>query len=205
MHPAVTRAHATPTIWGGPIAVRSRRTDPWSSDISTADTIGILRSLVRQYARDASVYLANFQALSALSPAASQRDIACAIFHWVRSRVRFIEDEQVMYEQLGVAPDELDKELLIVPPTLLSMPQPMGDCDDFALLIACQLACAGIQSYFVTVAADATDPKKFSHIYNCARLEDEGAYLCLDAGNRMAAVPPGWEIQKPMRKAIWTV
>ena len=92
-----------------------------------------------------------------------------------------------------------------MPPVLLSMPVPMGDCDDFTLLIASQLLCAGIHPYFVTVAADANDPRKFSHIYVCARLEDEGGYMCLDAGNRMSAIPAGWEISGVTRKAIWRV
>lgn len=194
-----------PSVWGGPIAVQHARTDPWRSDVSTADTIGILRTLAHRYKSDPYVVAANAQALAWLSPYASERDVASAIFYWIRGAVRFVEDEQLMYKELGVAPDHLDKELLIVPPALLSMPQPMGDCDDFSLLLACQLLCAGIQPYFVTVAADANDPRKFSHIYVCARLNDEATYLCLDPGNRLASVPPGWEISAPSRKAIWAV
>jgi hypothetical protein len=206
MGPAtLSRANYAPSVWGGPIAVRTARTDPWNSDISTADTLGILRRHVAQYAADPFVLAGNAHALAALPPHASDRDIAGAIFHWVRQHVRFVEDERLMYEQLGVAPDRLDKELLLVPPTLLSMPQPMGDCDDFSLLIACMLRCAGIRPFFVTVAADASDPRKFSHIYVAAQLADEGGYLCLDAGNRLAAIPPGWEISNVTRKAIWAV
>lgn len=192
-------------IWGGPIAVRATGTNPLRSDVSTADTIAILRKLVRQYQSHPWVVASTQEALVEHWPAASHRDMACAIFHWVRRKVRFVEDEQLMYEQLGVPYQHLDKELLIVPPTLLAMPQPMGDCDDFSLLLACQLACAGLEPFFVTVAADPHDPRKFSHIYVCARLADESSYLALDAGNRLAAVEPGWELPRVTRKAIWAI
>jgi hypothetical protein len=194
-----------PTVWGGPIRVQGARTDPWRSDISTADTIGIMRGLAHQYSSDPHVLASVAQACEALGPDASDRDIAYAIFYWTRANIRFIEDEALMYEQLGVRPEELDKELLIVPPALLQMPQPMGDCDDFSLLLACQFLSVGMRPYFVTVAADRSDPRKFSHIYIAVRLEDEDSYLCLDAGNRMSGIPPGWEIPKPSRKAIWTI
>jgi transglutaminase-like putative cysteine protease len=140
-----------------------------------------------------------------LPPDGSQRDIACAIFHWVRGTIRFVEDESLLYEEFGIQPENLDKELLIVPPVLLSMPVPMGDCDDFSLLTASMLLAAGIQPYYVTVAADAAEPRRFSHIYICAYLADEGRYLCLDPGNRLNAIPPGWEAEKVTRKAIWPV
>jgi hypothetical protein len=202
---AFIAANTAPSVWGGPIRVNAANTNPVNSDVSTADTIGIMRKLAHQYATDPYVQNATAQATGRLRPGASDRDIASAIFHWIRVNIRFVEDEQLMYEQLGVAPEYLDKELLIVPPTLLAMPQPMGDCDDFSLLTACQLLCAGLRSYWVTVATDRSNPSKFSHIYSCVRLEDEAGYLCLDAGNRLTAVPPGWEPSNVTRKAIWTV
>lgn len=162
-----------------------------------------MRKLAHQYANDPHVIAVTMQALS--GGVRSQRDIASALFYWLRSNIQFVEDEQLMYEQLGVEPARLDKELLIVPPVLLSMPQPMGDCDDFSLLLASMLLCAGIHPYFVTVAADPEDERKFSHIYVCACLRDEGAFMCLDAGNRLQMVPPGWEPSKITRKAIWAV
>jgi hypothetical protein len=193
------------TIWGRPVSVHSTLTNPWNSDVSTAATIVVLRRLAHQYASDPSVRAVTAQALQALPPGSSQRDLAGAIFYWVRAHVRFIEDEQLLYEELGVAPANLDKELLIVPPVLLAMPQPMGDCDDFSLLTASMALAAGIRPYFVTVAADASDPRKFSHIYVCVHLADEDRYLCLDAGNLYPNIPPGWESDSVMRKAIWAV
>jgi hypothetical protein len=189
--------------WGQPITVLSERTNPFNNDVSTAATVRVMGRLARVYAGDPQVMYATGEALS--TGVRSQRDAASAIFYWIRGNISFIEDEQLMYEELGIQPKHLDKELLIVPPVLLSMPRPMGDCDDFSLLMASMLLCAGIQPYFVTVAADAEEPERFSHIYVCACLMDEGTHLCLDAGNRFAMVPPGWESSKITRKAIWAV
>lgn len=203
MPQALGAAPAESSIWGGPVSVQSARTNPFNSDVSTAATIVIMRRLAHQYARDPSVAAVTAEALS--GGAYTQRDIACAIFHWIRSNVAFVEDETLMYAQLGVAPQHLDKELLIVPPVLLAMPQPMGDCDDFSLLTASMLMNAGVRAFFVTVAADPTDPRKFSHIYVCAQLADEGSYICLDPGNRLDGIPPGWEVERVTRKAIWAI
>lgn len=191
------------SVWGAPAAALSTPTNRYDSDISTRDTIRILRRLARGYSRDSSVVSAVRIALSGNEQ--SERDIACAIFQWVRATVRFVDDETLLYEQLGVAPEDLDKELLIVPPVLLAMPIPQGDCDDFSLLLASMLLYAGLRPYFVTVAANLGEPHKFSHIYVCVELRDEGTHLCLDAGNRLTFASPGWELSKVFRKAIWSV
>lgn len=190
-------------VWGQSVSVQSTRTNPWNNDVSTRDTIRIMGSLARQYAGDPHVIAATAQALSA--GARTHRQIASAIFYWVRRNVRFVEDEQLMYQEFGIQPQYLDKELLIIPPLLLSMPEPMGDCDDFSLLLASMLLCAGLKPYWVTVAADKNDLRKFSHIYVCVSLQDEGTHMCLDAGNRLQMVPPGWEENKVTRKAIWPI
>jgi hypothetical protein len=167
--------------------------------------MAILVRLTHRYAADPAVWAADMQALAGLGETATERDKACAIFHWVRSSVRFVEDEQLLYEVLGVEPPDLDKELLIVPPVLLAMPVPMGDCDDFSLLTACMCMAAGMRPYYVTVAADASDTRRFSHVYVCVELADEGGHMCLDTGNRYSSVPAGWEASNVTRKAIWTV
>lgn len=205
MAPGVSKPGTTTTVWGRPVWFHSVLTNPWDSDASTFVTCRILQRYARQYAGDASVRLAVLDAVRRLPAGASQRDIACAIFHWVRSRIRFREDEDLLYNEVGVHPANLDKELLIVPPVLLGMPQPCGDCDDFSLLVASMCLAAGMQPFYVTVAADPTDTGKLSHIYVCVRLADERGYLCLDAGNRYPSVPAGWESATVSRKAIWAI
>lgn len=191
-------------IWGRPVAVLSHRTNRYDSDVSTAATIADMRRLARMYSHDPSVVAAVNSAL-ARTGVVAHRDIAHAIFYWVRQNIRFVEDETLLYQQLGVSVEDLDKELLIVPPVLLAMPVPMGDCDDFSVLLASMLMSAGLRPYFVTVAADSMEPQKFSHVYVCAELADEGTHLCLDAGNRFPAVPAGWESENVSRKAVWSI
>ena len=191
-------------IWGGPAVVLSTRTNRFDSDVSTRDTVRVMARLAHEYSSDRYVAAAVQDALAGVG-ITTQRDVVCAIFHWVRGKVHFVYDETLLHEQLGVGLDDLDKELLIVPPLLLQMRPPQGDCDDFSLLIASMLLCAGIRPFFVTVAADRSDPHKFSHIYVCAELEDEGTHLCLDAGNRLSRVEPGWELPNVTRKAVWDI
>lgn len=191
-------------IWGRPVAVLSHRTNRYNSDVSTAATISDMQRLARMYSRHPSVAAVVGHALSG-GGISSHRDIACAIFYWVRANIRFVDDEEILYEQMGVSPEDLDKELLIVPPVLLAMPNPQGDCDDFSVLLASMLLCAGLKPFFITVAADGLEPQKFSHVYVAVKLPDEGKYLTLDAGNRLPMVPPGWESGKITRKAIWAV
>ena len=197
----------TGSIWGRPVSVDVTRTNPHNHEVSVRDTIRKLREHARTYESHPSVDLATHQACGSLSPAASDREVCCAIYYWIRSRVRFLEDELLMQYGLGIPPDQLDKELLIPPPVLLSMNPPTGDCDDFSLLTACMCLNAGVRPFYVTVAADPEEPpSKLSHIYVVAYLEDENSFLQLDSGNRYHRVPPGWEAQKGLtRKAVWKV
>jgi transglutaminase-like putative cysteine protease len=192
------------TAWGRPVILHRLRTNPRDSDKSVADTLAIMRHQARVHAGDPAVVSATWQACSRLRPGASQRDIACALFHWIRGTVHFVEDEVLLHYAMG---ETIDKELLIVPPVLLSMPVPMGDCDDFSLLTASMALAAGLRPYYVTIAVDPEeDPRKFSHIYTCVRLDDENGFLVLDAGNRLSSIPPGWEASKGVtRKAIWAI
>jgi hypothetical protein len=190
-------------IWGQPFLVHSQRTNANNSDVSTADTIKRMQSIARQHASHPNVVGATRHALS--RGARSQRDICSAIYYWCRHNIQFSEDESLMYQHLGLSPN-LDAELLIPPGTLLAMNPPTGDCDDFCMLIASMLLNCGIQSKFVTVAADNAEPWKYSHVYVCAVLADEGGQsMCLDAGNRLNMIPPGWEPSGVFKKAIWHV
>ena len=188
-----TAAQSADTAFGRPILIHSTPTHRYNSNVSTVDTIRRLRGLARDFYRDPSVVHATLAACSQLGPGSSQRDVACAIFDWVRGSIHFIEDEQLLYYDLGVPFSEIDKELIISPPVLLTMPQPMGDCDCFSLLIACMCLCAGLYCYYVTVCVDRNEPGRPSHIYNQVYLADENRYMILDAGNRVPHAVAGWE------------
>ncbi len=133
------------------------------------------------------------------TPISSQSDLARCLFWWVKKNIQFVEDEELLNQELGYGALELDKELLISPPVLLSMPSPMGDCDDFSTLLASLLLACEIKCSFVTVAADGMDPYKFSHVYVRAYPNDgEAIYLDTSHGPY-----PGWETSRQFRKQEW--
>jgi hypothetical protein len=202
---ASSRHGTPPPIWGSPIRVQRTVTNRYDHEKSVRDTIGILTRQARAHAHHPVVEAALADACRGLSYP-SDRQTAGAIFHWIRHHLRFVDDEALMYSQLGVRPEDLDKELLIVPPVLLAMRQPMGDCDDYSLLAASMCLAAGLQPYWITVAADRNEPpSKFSHIYIAVALPDEHSFIVLDAGNRYRGIPPGWETSHCTRKAGWKI
>jgi hypothetical protein len=96
-----------------------------------------------------------------------------------------------------------DSELLIAPSVVAENPGISGDCDDFSTFIASLLIAshAPIDVYFVTIAADATEPARFSHVYVGVVLPN-GDYLPIDASHGAYA---GWEHNVAYRKHFWLV
>jgi len=123
------------------------------------------------------------------------------IYRFVRSRIRFVNDEalsqpfQRWYEDYIV-------ETLIRPRDLLALPVPVaqGDCDDYSMLVASMLLAQGIKASYVTVAADERDPAQFSHVY-VASYRD-GKRFPIDASHGPYA---GWEVQGVYRRTEWPI
>jgi hypothetical protein len=188
-------------FWGLPIRLESRLTNPTNSDISTLDTIHQMIALAKTSATIPQVCYVVNSCLSNIRSNPSKRDIARAIWWWVKNHVKFCEDEDIVENKLGYA--DPNQELLISPAVLLSMPTPMGDCDDFSVLVASLLLCAHIPCWFVTVAVDDTTPERFSHVYVRAYLDDEGQYMAMDCSHGGV---PGWETQRKVyRRQEWLV
>jgi transglutaminase-like putative cysteine protease len=108
-----------------------------------------------------------------------------AIYWYVKRHLTFCSDESLLAAQFGLGPD---KELLISPLVLLQMPTPMGDCDDYSLLLASLLKALLVPVKFVSVAVDEAEPWRFSHVYVKAMVD--GGWLALDASHGSY---PGWE------------
>ena len=120
-------------------------------------------------------------------------ETAREVYYWVRSNITFVPDE-VLLQRMGERPD---KELLFDAPALLSMRNPVGDCDDFSLLLATMLLSIGMDDlYFVTLAVDPHTPERWSHIYLSK------GNLALDASHGHY---PGWEAPNYFRKRYWKV
>ena len=128
----------------------------------------------------------------------TQKEMASAIWHWIHNRVRFVTDEQTMIA-MGIPIQNPTKELLIAPGTLLSMPEPQGDCDDFSMLAKTMLMICGMRCSFITVKADREEPKNWSHIY-CKVYFDDGTSMPFDASHGQW---PGWETKNYMEKREW--
>lgn len=174
-----------------PISIQ-RVSAPTDSDSQTADTVGKMSAVVAQSVHHPLVQRA---AREALAYARTPEEKAASIFAWVKGHVRFRNDPQ-------------QDELLIEPPLLLSMSAPAGDCDDFSMLTASLLQIAGVPWEFVTVAADPSDPSRFSHIYLRAAVQNpinpvgnEGTAMDTSHGQFV-----GWEAQDHgpvFRKLNW--
>ena len=188
----------------GVASVHTRRTNPYNSDVSTADTIENMRALVLRSAGTPIVRQATQDALARLGPNSPTQNKVNALFWYVKRTVRFTTDEEKVSQALGI-PTE-DKELLISPDVLLQMPQPMGDCDDFSMLLAAMLVSSGIpvDVYFTTVAVDDMEPNRWSHVFVKTVFMDgdrEKVY-CLDASH---GAYPGWSTDGIHRLKDWPV
>lgn len=184
--------------WGSPITIESVATDPIDTDRSTSETIGKMIVLARSSSQSPLIASIVDTCLSSSRNKTSQRDLARSIYWWVKNHIRFVEDETVLGSQLGY--QDVNQELLISPEVLVTMPIPMGDCDDFSMLIAALLCCAHIRCMFVTIAADEVLPWKFSHVFPVALLDS--GYMTMDASHGNS---PGWEYGKQFRRMEWLI
>lgn len=188
-------------FWGIPVHIQSQASNPQDTDVSTAQTIHQMIALAKSSSTSPQIASIVNQCIASAN-SKSHRDLVRAIFWWIKSHIQFVEDETIMAGVLGVDPAHLDQELLIEPWVLVSMPQPMGDCDDFSTLLAACLVAAHLPCWFVTIACDPELPFKFGHVYVKVYLPDEGVTQYLDCSHGPI---PGWEQDKYFRKAEWRI
>lgn len=173
-------------------------TDPTDTDLSTAHTVALMANHARDAAGSSIVLDARDEILEHLHEGSSEGELLEATFHWIKERVQFVQDESLVKRLFGI---DSGKELLITPERLLTMPHPMGDCDDFSTLCCSLLLSMGIQCDFVTIAAQRDTPDKFSHVY-CVATLPSGEKVNLDTSHGKAV---GWEAPNIYRKQIWNV
>jgi hypothetical protein len=111
-----------------------------------------------------------------------------AVWGRIRDTVQFREDA----EQLNTFGWDPSDELLITPERLLTAPNPIGDCDDFSLLVASIFIALGIPVRYVAIAADPTQPDMFTHVYVEIRVNN--AWVAFDAshGDYIGWASPGY-------------
>jgi len=169
---------------------------PDDDDAATAQTIALMAQYVREDSRSPIVRRAAAEAAAA----AKGNDVAAlaaAVWHWVRSRVRFIQD-RVPAAAITARPELA--ELLIRPVDLLTMPEPAGDCDDQSMRWAAMLRALGIETAFRTVAADPQQPQFYSHVYVVAF--GPAGEIPLDCSH---GPKPGWEVQPAGKVRTWRI
>jgi len=120
-------------------------------------------------------------------------DSLSAVFHHVKHRMRFVRDETLgrPWEEASGIPVA---EVLVRPVDMATagasynIPAAQGDCDDYVMYAAALLRAMGIETRFVTLAADPQDPSRYSHVYLVAYHQDQRIPLDVSHGDY-----PGWE------------
>lgn len=168
-------------------------------DVQVAQTIDLMRQYAREDSQSSAIQL---EALAAIGeyPGSPEE----AVYRWVKRRVQFLNDEHTA-QPLGVFEIPV-VEVLIRPIDLAAMCsnggcRRAGDCDDFSMYGAALLLALGRRVSFVTVAADAADPERFSHVY-LASYGPNGERIPLDISHGPA---PGWETQHYTRREEWPI
>lgn len=192
--------------------IRSTRTNPLSNYVSTADTIAKMIDIAKTYALSPVIAHATQSCLASLhnsTHSPTSQDLCRRVFWFAKTHVTFQEDDKSMWD-IGIDPyANGGRDYLITPDLLLSMPRPMGDCDDFSDLVVAMLICGGFvrsfgRGWFVTIATDDRDKEAFTHVYTkwfCPDTQDR-PYIYIDASHGKY---PGWESPKCFRKKEWEI
>lgn len=171
-----------------------RPQDGLNDERNTAQTIEAMRQFAAQDAQSPIVLEAT---RNAIAGASTQRQAANSIHRWVRKNVRYVDDADLVD---GLVNDANEAEVLIRPIDLLTMADPQGDCDDFAMLCAAMLLASGIPASYVTVEADPHAPGMYSHVYTVAHLSNTN--LAIDASH---GPTPGWQARALGKIRIWPI
>jgi len=157
-----------------------------SGERGTAQTVALARKLVDRAVKDPCV---NRFAIDLVRNTPQYDDLAkiSSVYNWVSQNFTYIQDP--------VGPFGA-KETLRPVRDLLALRA--GDCDDINLvLFPSLLGTLGYTTRAVTIAADASSPREFSHVY--CEVELEGEWIPLDAarpGARFGEAPPYYFRQK---------
>jgi hypothetical protein len=143
----------------------------------------IRKSCADPFTQQCALYAKQHFSMGSNDPAA----LAWGVFWYVKHSVRFTLDEGTMFK-IG---ERDEQDLLIAPEVLLRMKDPAEDCDGFTMLTAALLTCLGVPVLIATVATEADDPSRWSHVFLCAIVN--GRVMPLDTSHGPA---PGWMVPR---------
>jgi hypothetical protein len=161
-------------------------------DTQVAQTI----ELMRQYAFEDS----QNPILKQESWTLSQGDPIDDVWNWISRKdgmrqMQFVHDEVTGRPWGDIGHWNPVVETLIRPVDQIVSPKAKGDCDDFSMYGAAHLLARGVPCSFCTVAADASDPSVYSHVYLVAYPQNgrrRGQRVPLDLSHGWFA---GWETE----------
>jgi hypothetical protein len=160
-----------------------------SGDAGVAQTIGVMRQIVDDAVKDPAVNAAAIQLVRGVTDSFSRDQKAQAIYAAVANRWLYVEDPVGPF-----GPKET------VRPVRLLLQTFAGDCDDATILICSLCGTIGIPCRIVTIAADPSSPREFSHVYPEAEIAP-GQFVAMDVARPGSAygVPP----PRYFRKRVW--
>jgi hypothetical protein len=198
---ALGRGTADPGSWlrafgSLPSEISITPTNPFNTDKSTEDTIGLMNRIAQRNSNHPYIKEAIEEIRNKCGGDEDEERLIEETYKYVKDKVTFVEDEELLKDLFGI---DGDADLIIEPARLLSMPQPMGDCDCHSTLIKSLLLGMGINSEFVTIAAEKDNPNKWSHVYPIATTSKGDSYA-MDASHGDYV---GWEASEATRKGVW--
>jgi hypothetical protein len=171
-----------------PVTLQRQPAGHLDNDQATAATIQAMCRLIHGAAADP--YFAQcaraVPSRWCLPATTGARAVAAGDWAFAKHFLKFVQDAALCQILAGEG-DAL--EGLFDPRLLIRSVQPAGDCDDYTMFLCALLECQGIQWEIVTVAADRSEPGRWSHVY--PRAVVGGRRLALDASHGKA---PGWEV-----------
>lgn len=122
----------------------------------------------------------------------SPAQLAWGVFWFAKHNCKFVVDEAPLMRFERIAPGSGlgQQDMLISPAVLLRMDpwERKGDCDDFTMLCCALLKALGVPFVIVTIAADPSDPSRWSHVFCMALCPNA---IPVDASHGSG---PGWMV-----------
>lgn len=156
----------------------------------TAATLRLMQGLVANKKRTIQTRI---QIGKILNPENGQRpcrpkDYFCyckTLYEWVRDKILYVYDPHLV--EFVESPDDL-------------LTSRIGDCDSQDILLSAMYQSCGFQTQWVTIAADATRPDEFSHVYVRVNIPKIGWVV---ADPTMPNKWFGWEADSYLTKRYW--
>ncbi len=200
--PAETRTAYDPDFGRRVQVLEFDRPEPGTDEAITAQSITLMQVLDDRDSESPAIIKAAWECAALLPARPTIEQISDAVYTWAKAHIKYVHEAD-MYSPVSHGDRFNYDQTLIAPATLLSMPQPQGDCPDFSMVVASILDVFGIPNYYKTIAADPRYPGLYSHVYmvvDTSRGHHPQAWYPEDASNAPLA---GVEFARPFKAKVW--